>query len=70
MALPNAAMQLCAVEIIFGFCCANAELKDLLLMQVVAVQVSYSHDEVWFPAFTFNLGQILPPGAMPSKILL
>ena len=63
---PEAAMQLYALAIFFGFCFPNAALKDLLFIQVMAAPVSNSHDVVWLPVRTLTLGLTFSPGAKMS----
>ncbi len=69
---PEAATQLCGLEICFGFECPKASSKDCLFMQVTAAPVSKSHEKVLSPALTANLGLILSPlkGVMISNSLL
>jgi hypothetical protein len=66
IASPEAATQLCALAIFFGFWFPNAALKDLLFMQVMAAPVSNNHEVVWFPVLTLTLGLIFSPGAKMS----
>jgi hypothetical protein len=70
MALPEAAMQLCAYAIFLGLFWLKAALKDLLFMQVIAAPVLNNHDETCPLAHMLSLGLTLPPGAKTSKSFL
>ena len=69
---PEAATQLCGLEICFGFECPKASSKDCLFIQVTAAPVSNSHEKVLSPTLMANLGLILSPlkGVIISNSLL
>jgi hypothetical protein len=66
----DAATQLWAFDIFFGFWFPNAVLNDRLFMQVIAAPVSNNHDIAWLPVLTLILGQTFSPGAKISYSLL
>ena len=69
---PEAATQLCGLEICLGFEWPKASSKDCLFIQVTAAPVSKSQEKVLLPALTVRRGLILSPleGIIISKSLL
>ncbi len=67
---PEVEMQLCALEIFFGFCVLKASLNDRLFIQVMAAPVSNNQDMVWFLALTLILGLTFSPGMKISNSLM